>query len=43
MVGANVLVAQPTRFLARLSNHVPCSVGEIHGSEVIPAANPTET
>jgi hypothetical protein len=43
VIGSYVLVAQPLRFVARLPDHVPCSVGEVHGSELIPAPEPTKT
>ena len=43
VIGSYVLVAQSSRLFARLSNYVPCSVGQVHGSELIPAPEPTKT
>ncbi|MCW2921872.1 MAG: hypothetical protein JWL76_1746 [Thermoleophilia bacterium] len=43
VVGADVLVAQSLRFLARLSDDVPCSFSQVHGSELIPSPETTKT
>jgi len=33
VVGSNVLVPEAPRFFARLPDDVPCSFGEVHGTE----------
>jgi hypothetical protein len=43
VVGADVLVAEAARLVTRLSDDVPCSFGQIHGSELIPSREPSKT